>query len=378
MSTKKRQKRSRDVADEYAEHVITDVENKLAAEKSNEELFVLDTVGSKASRKRVMKTIASVGADEKNVKSKTDIALVRKLLNKTVAAPKVDSLPADLWGDDSTVAVSERRINRSVWGNDRVNVPDNSVRTLKPARVRSSIKTAVPVPGQSYNPSTEEHQKAIRVATEAEKIQLAKNAKEKGEIDTSLSEFTASFITNVDPDEEEEEVMSGSDEEEVGESSIVRKKKLKTKLTRAERNKIRARKDAEFALRKTQSAKELAKQLAMLPTIVKQIKKSDRTEKEAADAIKKERAEAEALKAHQVKNHEVMSYREAGAVPLSDELGGSLRTIHIKQGLLLKEEIEKLETAGEINVFQRRRRRGGEKNPFAGKNVKWIPKYKYV
>jgi hypothetical protein len=366
MSAKKRQKRARDVADEYADHVITENENQIAAKTADKDLFVLDTVGSKSSRKRIVKTIAAA-AEESTVKSKTDTTLIKKHLNKAAAAKSNDIVPATAIG------------GADLWDNDTSILPVNTKRTKKSDTVRSAIKTAMPVPGTSYNPSQAEHQKAIRVATEAEKAKLAKDAKEKGEIDTKLSEFTASFITNVASDDEEEEEV-GSDEEEVveGDGSAPRKRKAKGKLTKAERNKIRNRRDAEFALRKTQSAKELVKQLNMLPTIVKQIRKSDRTEKEAADQARKEKEEAAALKLHMEKTHEVMSHREAGAVPLSDELGGSIRTIRVKHGMLLKEEVDKLETAGEMNVFQRRRRRGGEKNPFAGKNVKWIPKYKYV
>jgi len=355
------------VGDEYAEHVIVQADNKITADKSNDELFVLDTVGSKTSRKRIVKTLANE-ATESQVKSKTDTVLVKKHLNNAALAKAAA---------DAAAAAKKLSMCDDLWGNDASIISINTKRASKSDTVRSAIKTAKPVPGQSYNPSKDEHQKAIRVATDAEKAHLAKMAKDKGEIDTTLSEFTASFITNVDEDEEEEEEV-GSDQEEVGESAAPKKTKVKGKLTKAERNKIRNRKDAEFQLRKSQSAKELTKQLNMLPTIVKQVRKSDRLEKEASDQTKKERAEAEALKIYQAKNHEVMSHREAGAVPLSDELNGSLRTIHIKQGLLLKEEIDKLETAGEMNVFQRRRRRGGEKNPFAGKNVKWIPKYKYV
>lgn len=72
---------------------------------------------------------------------------------------------------------------------------------------------------------------------------------------------------------------------------------------------------------------------------------------------------------------ESMDYEEVAAIPLSDELGGSLRTV-LPKGVPLNQRAAAMRKAGDIAAVDRRTRRAHEK-PHAARRIAWHAKYKY-
>lgn len=95
--------------------------------------------------------------------------------------------------------------------------------------------------------------------------------------------------------------------------------------------------------------------------------------------IKKE--EAESTKANTQKmllrnnGSKVMDLYDIGTVPLSDELGGGLRTV-LPKGTALTLQANSMTRSGDMVVPGRRNRRNYEK-PHAPKRIAWHAKYKY-
>ena len=349
MTSKRREKRIREVGEEHADHVILKSAEELLVSKPVEDLFVIDTLGSASKRRKLLKETNANQLSVVKITSKTDKALLKKMQQN----PKKQI---------TTVAI-ENNVLGDIWANDLL--PETS----KVQPKRQSIKTITPIPGQSYNPTKKDHQEALTVAVTLENARLAKDKLEKGEMDTSLSEFTQSFLVSEDAVLSESE--QSDDESENEDRRNGRKFRIKT---RAERNKHRLSKDANYELHKEKAAKRLLKQINNLPILLKDIQKQE--------VIRSNMEQTMHENALEQKKHETavrnMSYNNSKNIPLSDEISHSLRHLKPKQGCLLVEEVDKLTAANEMMQFQRRKRRGGEKNPFAGKNLNWIPKYKYV
>lgn len=70
-----------------------------------------------------------------------------------------------------------------------------------------------------------------------------------------------------------------------------------------------------------------------------------------------------------------MSYEEIGAIPLSDELGGGLRTV-LPKGVALSHHASAMRQSGDLAAIDRRTRRAHEK-PHGPRRTAWHAKYKY-
>lgn len=96
--------------------------------------------------------------------------------------------------------------------------------------------------------------------------------------------------------------------------------------------------------------------------------------------IKKEEAEISKSNAAKVLMRKSapksLDYDDIGTVPLSDELGGGLRTI-IPKGVALTQREQSMRKAGDVMEQDRRTRRAHEK-PHAGRRTSWHAKYKYT
>lgn len=71
-----------------------------------------------------------------------------------------------------------------------------------------------------------------------------------------------------------------------------------------------------------------------------------------------------------------LDYDDIGTVPLSDELGGGLRTV-IPKGVALTQREQSMRKAGDVMEQDRRTRRAHEK-PHAARRTSWHAKYKYT
>jgi hypothetical protein len=72
-----------------------------------------------------------------------------------------------------------------------------------------------------------------------------------------------------------------------------------------------------------------------------------------------------------------MSYHEAGEVPLSDELSGSLRRI-IPKGSGLNNTVSKLKSTGALQFRDKFNRRKGDNTLRQQKRVVWVARHKYT
>jgi hypothetical protein len=145
------------------------------------------------------------------------------------------------------------------------------------------------------------------------------------------------------------------------------KRKRPLPLTRAQRNKIKARNLAVHKKGKKKAEKDILKTIDVLPHVIRALEEDDK--------YKEEMKKLRELKKKEALEDSSMTYEEAGAVPLSDELRGSLRSIKPK-GSLLKGQVSRMRNTGDLMATDRRKRKTVEK-PHAAEKIKWIPKYKY-
>lgn len=237
------QKRVKKTAAEYDESIAQHVTNEVTKSNTDDSLFTLDRTGSKSAKRKIAQVLAPQAKGE--FVSITEKKLIGRALTekKTVYGKYIAKI-----GSDEA---------RDLWGNEESNdsVADESKRTRK---------TRTAHPGQSYNPSKNDHQNAVATAVA---LQIKKE---------------------------------------------------------------------EADISKSNAAKVLMRKTAP-------------------------------------KN---LDYDDIGNVPLSDELGGGLRTI-IPKGVAITQREQTMRKAGDVMEQDRRTRRAYEK-PHAPRNTAWHPKYKYV
>ena len=138
-------------------------------------------------------------------------------------------------------------------------------------------------------------------------------------------------------------------------------------MTRAQRNKQKAGKALNVEQLKVKANNVLQKAIGSLPHLLRSIE-AETKQQEARRALR----DVKQAEAH---DDSAMSYADAGSVPLTDELSGSLRTMRPK-GSMLQTAVANMRATGEVTVIDRRKRRKSERR-FAQKKVKWVAKYKY-
>mmetsp|Transcript_56016 Transcript_56016/g.98224 ORF Transcript_56016/g.98224 Transcript_56016/m.98224 type:complete len:245 (-) Transcript_56016:95-829(-) len=238
------QKRVKKTALEYEESVAQLSAADASSLKADESLFTLDRTGSKSAKRKIAQVLAPQQKGE--FVSVTEKKLIERALNpkKPIYEKYVTKIGSDeardLWGDaEAEISTSEK---------------------IKPTR---KLRTAHP--GQSYNPSSGDHQDAVASA------------------------------------------------------------------------------------------------------VALQIKKEEleRSNSNAARILLKQKTAPKSL-----------DYDDIGTVPLSDELGGGLRTV-IPKGVALVQREQSMRKSGDVMEQDRRTRRAHEK-PHAGRRTAWHAKYKYT
>ena len=240
--------------------------------------------------------------------------------------------------------------------------------------------------GMSYNPAAEQHQDLLAEALALEIKKKEKEAKDEGAffgVDLRKNENVdlpggrisgTDAATGLDSDGEEESDSESDDGAAEGDAprTLSRKQRaaLNHKKTRAERNKEREKKAAASIRAQEAEVRLLNKGLANVPKLIEAMQKK----KEMQHASKLLKASQKAAQA--IEDAHALSYAEAGLVPLSDELGGSLRTL-VPKGNTTSTMQRGLVAAGEATGKDHRRRKVGE-HPHKPKNIKWVAKHKYV
>jgi len=353
--SKKRQRRINETVNEFEDAVAEASQKSTYMTKSDEQLFVVDRVGSKSSRRRLIKEATAVIKETTKV-SESERKLVEKAQNtiKKVSKwqPKKELQLHDLWEDSDTVKEVEQFPKTMM-----VSLPSGRPHRVKKNEVKK--KRPVPIPGQSYNPSESDHQDALAEALALELHRLEELNRNTGISDIQPRERT---VDNFDDESEDDDEL---DDEEGGNNETKRSSKTKLK-TRAQRNKTKAHRMREHENMLARLDKSLLKSVDMIPHVISSLKK-DEKRKEQNRLLKE---------AKMMKDDNALSYEEAGKIPLTDELAGSLRTI-IPKGSCIKSHVEEMTTNGHLMSRNRRKKKAFEK-PHKAKNMKWIAKYKYT
>ncbi len=376
----RKRQRLQTIGNELDETIHNQIQEDILISKSDEDLFTIDNSGSKTAKAKVVneakqKQKLSRGEQKHISKALSKKSLKVEELLKASLTPKV----YDIW--------NESPVESSQLPPTITEAPRASLRNLnnKKRSLVSMIK-----PGMSYNPAQSHHQAVLAEAVSIEQKKIEKDETSKIRHSDSLAivsssinnknriltvgdEFYNANQSNIDDadDSEDDEDSDEDDDEDItsmGEDGEKKLSKLKSKLTTAERNKKRDLKDRLFKEAKEKRNTDVLKSLSLLPTIVKTIRKDAniksqlKAQKDKEMALKKRQQELLALT--------TMSYEEAGQVPLSDELNGSLRQL-VPKGNRVKDMLSWKVKSGEAMAKDRRKRRAYEK-PHGRSNVKWV------
>lgn len=404
----KRSKRIRQTNEEYESAVQQESQQKVLTGIDSENLFTVDRAGSKSKRRKVQEEI--VPKEQGTFVSKTEQHLIQKQLKRLQSGQ-----PRKVYGSNVVdIPSSNKKIVsklEDIWSEG-----DESDASSKKARPhKHSLKVALP--GQSYNPSFEDHQDTLAqaVSIHMKKIEDAKTAfdliaEQEAETQKNQQSLTLAGDSSDDEDDEDEDDGEGAtkkkssgpkynvssekmqamtavlmDEDQSSDSDdsdnesdasdaedAANKKPRQKFLTKAQRNKRRARRQAEHEAKLAAMEKKKLHDIIVVKHIKKDLAKEDAERlalKKVREALEVERKRAE----EEEKTKRLRSY-EVNAVPLTNELQGSLRAIKPK-GAPTLDTMQSMIASGETRAAFARKRRAYEK-PHGAKRVKWIPKYK--
>ena len=360
MSSRKAKRRIAETYSVLEDSLATKAADEALANQDDSDLFVVDRKGSKRARRKVVKE--QERKDRGTLHSATEEHLVRKKMKEMQEREAKRKEEAGKGNGAESM---------DIWGGD----PENGGVTAAPQRRRMASHSAnkstlkVSGPGFSYNPAQTHHQDVLAEASALEMAKREKDAREKASMGPGPT-----LITNGSKGEDDEESSSDEDDDEEDVSNgknVATTKKKKEKLSTAQRNKQKRNRALNTEQKRAKVVKDLDKQIKDLPKILKTLEKEKKA-KEAKKALK------DVLKSSIGVDDGALSYAESGTVPLSDELGGSLRTL-IPKGSSVKSMATTYDEAGKtIKSFKSR---GGAKKyarPHAAPNVKWVARQKYV
>jgi hypothetical protein len=402
MPKKQLQKRIAACAEEYAEHVLSFADSQRLAAQPNDALFTVDRAGSQTSKRRIAKQVA----DRKSTSVNSIVSLTeRKLVERAVAKLKhqqehtsvsaTNTMTTVAAAAAAAAATTRTHPLNDLWGEDVMAVDvssssSNSSSSRSSGRKRGAPAGTAPGPrtkkvtpaigGQSYNPSVEDHQDALAEALALEIKKREEERSTKGPIDVTLSALTQSVLVTDDSDDDDnnnnnngggggidDDDEDREDKEGSADSVKATKQRVPEKLSKAQRNKIKARKVAEFESAQERVEKAILKSIDDSAAILKSL-----------DDEEKRRADAKAFRAAQRKDAleaGALTREESVLVPLSDELRGSLRTL-LPKGCAVKDQARAMRSNGDLMAQDRRKRKSTEK-PHGSKRIKWHAKYKY-
>eukprot|EP01041_Mallomonas_annulata_P003257 gene3257-6444_t len=344
MSSKKRIRRENEVADEHAKHIRLSVDEALIASKPNNDMFIVDRVGSKTTKRKFVQE-AVVKANGLSKSSAENVLVAKVVAGKVLATRK-------------RFQVKDNKNE----GNNIVDIWSDNDPPIKSNRITVNKKLKVALPGLSYNPSLDDHQDVIAEAIALQIKKEEKDAKTKGPIEYNPIESHNIYEIEQDESSSDEDVDTNND------TTTAFRMKQKVKLTKAQRNKIRNRKEKEFKVLQNNINKNILKSIDTIPKIIKDITTIE-LQAESKAMLRKAQDESR-------NDTSAMTYEDAGSVPLSDELLGSLRCLRPK-GNIIKDQVSKMRISKDMMDVDRRKRTKYEK-PHGGKRIKWVAKYKYT
>ena len=352
------------VAERSAMGVVSYSEDRLGSVTKRRKLLMEETRRGRRSSN------ASLLAAAARKSTASETALLKKILlnsDKKNSNKNREGRGKEEEGDEGAVD--------DIWAAEATSMPSSSssssVALLKK-------KKLLPSDTISYHPSKDAHQEAL---AEAHSLELKKREEDQRRIAEALSLTSSKAVvvslTKADDDDSEEEDGEGEEGEEGGnedgEGRKVRgglSRRQSTKFTRAQRNKIRARNIAGFHASLSRNEDQLLASINKVPEIVRALDEEEK--RRAAELEVKRLLEAE----REREEGRGMTYEEAGLVPLSDELRGSLRQM-LPKGVLVKTMETDMRLSGKLAVKDRRKARKGE-HPHSARNIRWVAKHKYT
>jgi len=365
-------KRQKALLEELQEQQAEAVAQQPAADKTNEELFVLDTTGdtvprqqrpaAKKEKKSKKETVWSDRDKQEMEKlmqrhSKEQLAAMaekgRKMLDKSnhlkthgIRKAKAQSQQVDLWGagkTDNTTTAAVTKTTEKTTTNDKVAQPEEEVRdnteTLLPGTVNIGEKPAggiskpliAPPPpvtpssknrakmkgiavdvaksGQSYRPDPKEHERVLQEAVAVEERRNAAEMEKKAPISSGMSEATKAFILG-DSDSSSDEDESDLEDTELAPSKF---HKQKEKVSKSKRNKQKRARHEERERLEAKKKRKLENLVFQLPRFKKELKKRQEVNKEIKE--KKQKRDQERVEGAGTQIEKVLSEQDPLAAP---------------------------------------------------------------
>ena len=306
--------------------------------------FEVDRIGSRSKRRKLESSMniqkLSASSDIVSSRTKAELAVLKRI-QKKLELSKREETPENQLSD--------------IWDDEPVAIPQDS--KLKKSSLSRTSE------GLSYNPSFDKHQEAL-----AEALALEIRHREKLHRESSaLQNHQLNVVSNSNEygDDSDSEVEDDQDQPESAATVRRLSRRKSERFTKAKRNKIRARNISNHENAKAKEEQELLDSIDKASVIVKELEEDEQ----------RRQAEAELKQLAKSAEETGMNYEEAGLIPLSDELRGSLRKL-VPKGVAIKSVECSMRDAGKLMSRTRRARRMGE-TPYASKRVKWVAKYKY-
>jgi len=316
----------------------------------DESLFILDRAGSKSARRHVEKVLVPQQNNEV-------ISFTEKKLIARIAASSPRKPYGTRWVNNKA---AEAETVNDLWDNDGSS-GDRGRKRHTTKTMTSQKRLRVAVPGQSYNPSTKDHQDAL---AQAVALQIKADDAIKSKDVEVLSALKVNSIKVIESDNDDNDEQSDTEK-----GQAHRQSKAQEKLTRAQRNKIKARNLANRKKDTIDAEKEMLKSIDEIPRIMQDLDRIDNSKMIAKAVVDDSGAGAV------VPDPVTLRVDDISAVPLSDEMNGSLRAM-IPKGVSISDRVNAMRSTGELSKPDRRKRRAYEK-PHAAPNLAWHAKYKF-
>jgi nucleolar protein 53 len=323
------------------------VETSHVTEKTDEQLFLLDTTAAAVPKelqpKPKEKLKFQVTAQKvQSLLKKHDPATLRAMANPP---RKRKSTPAfDLWGEEEREEPKPTPM-KLIGGVAPPRIYTKAQRASKPRGAPTSIAVDVAQSGQSYHPDPHHHQNVIGEALALELRRQEATEQRDAPIAAGLSEETKAILMGDDDG-------SSSEEDEAGDDAPILVKQKK-KLTRAQRNRqkrIRAQQVQEI---QTKQAKKRMNAIGEAKKLSRELRKSEGERQERKARLQLLKSERRVLGKSVLQQASRTHPITAPTLPvaLTDEIKGNLRTMKPKGSLVT----DRMESFRDRNMAESKR-----------------------
>ncbi len=325
---KKAKLRQDRAAQEIAETIEAEIRDQVYAQKDDKDLFVIDVGGSKRQKKNIEKEQACKGT------SKGDLEFLHKLEKGKLKRFK----SAQLSGKDRRKQQHRQSSSplQKLWTND----DDSNERGEGLKRKRKNEYTVRPTlilcePGQSYNPSPEDHEKIISKAVELETKRNEVIERIEQRSIGWLSKETKSLL--IEDAEGSEDSCISSEDELAGEEHFMASVRPSRKLTRAERNKQKRKR----ALQKAEKEQQQKLAQKMQEESILEIAKDVEREAEKDVTRQEERQQRRKRNINGTLPTKADAFVKLPSIPLTlrEDISGSLRKLQYQGDTLLVDRV---------------------------------------